>query len=139
MITAVKVDAPSPARVVVGRLERVRRGKRTAFEATTPKPVGEPTHARAALTLALAHTIQRAIDAGEIRDQAGAARQLGTTRARVTQLLDLTLLAPRVQEEVFEMIDVGRERVAGRALRVLLRYDSWAQQEAVWAAPRRDD
>lgn len=36
----------------------------------------------------------------EIKHQAEAARQMGLTRARVSQLLDMTLLAPDVQERV---------------------------------------
>jgi hypothetical protein len=66
------------------------------------EPPAEPTHrpARIAVTLALAHTIQRAIDRGEFRDQAEAARRLGVTRARMTQILDITNLAPDVQEEI---------------------------------------
>jgi hypothetical protein len=40
--------------------------------------------------LALAHQIQGAIDRGELADQAEAARRLGLTRARLTQVIDLT-------------------------------------------------
>ena len=80
--------------VVTGELHRVRRGRGKGFSAEPPP---EPTRrpARVAVTLALAHMIQRAIDRGEIRDQAEAARRLGLTRARLTQILDLTLLAPQ--------------------------------------------
>ena len=46
--------------------------------------------------LALAHKIQQAIDGGVVRDRAEVARRLGLTRARVTQLLDLALLAPDI-------------------------------------------
>lgn len=125
MSTAVKVEAPSAARVVVGRIERVRRGKWTAFEVDVPKPVAAPMPARVALTLALAHGIQRAIDAGEIRDQAEAAQKLGMTRARVTQLLDLTLLAPRIQEAVLGVMDIRSEPVTERILRRICRHESW--------------
>lgn len=50
--------------------------------------------------LALAWKIQRAIDRGQVKDRAEVARRLVMTRARVTQLLDLTLLAPEVQEHM---------------------------------------
>jgi hypothetical protein len=39
--------------------------------------------------LALAHRLEAAIDRGEYRHRADLARQLGFTRARITQLLDL--------------------------------------------------
>lgn len=139
MSTAVKVGAPSPPRVVVGRLERIRRGKRTAFEATVPKPATEQQTARVALALALAHGVQLAIEAGEIRDQAEAAQKLGTTRARITQILDLTLLSPRIQEAVLaaESVD-GAEPVTERAMRQVLGYDAWMLQDTSWASVRRN-
>jgi lipoprotein NlpI len=84
--------------------------------------------------LAFAHTIQRAIDRGEIRDQADAARRLGVTRARMTQILDLTLLAPDLQEEILfsettgAFDSLGGESLAGTTLRKAVRATSWLQQ-----------
>ena len=138
MSTAVKIETSSP-RVVVGRLQRVRRGAPALPVKTLSKPSGEPQSARVARILALALAIQRAIEAGVIQDQAEAARRLGISRARVTQISDLTLLSPRIQEEVLAMQTVGgAEPIVERDLRELLRYDALALQEAVWAAPRRD-
>ena len=51
-------------------------------------------------TDALATPVQEAIDKGIVEDRAPVARSLGFTRARVTQLLDLLLLAPYLQEQV---------------------------------------
>jgi hypothetical protein len=50
--------------------------------------------------LALAHDLQELIDSGEVPDRATLARQLGLTRARLTQILDLLLLAPDIQEQI---------------------------------------
>ena len=89
--------------------------------------------------LALAHGMQRAIDRGEIGDQAQAARRFGITRARVSQIFDLTLLAPAIREAVLGMEAVeGAEPLSERALRDLCRHDSWHQQEAAWNAPRKE-
>lgn len=138
MSTAVKVGASSAPRVVVGRMERVRRGKRTAFEVAVPTPATEPHPARVALTLALAHGVQRAIDAGEVRDQAEAARRLGTTRARITQILDLALLSPRIQEAVLAAGTVGgAEPVTEREIRQVLRQATWVLQDTVWVSLSR--
>ena len=94
-------------RVVVGQLHRVRRGRQKTFEAEAPQgAVARP--ARVAVQLALAHRIRRAIDAGEGADQAAVARELGLTRARLTQLLNLTFLAPEIQERI-----LGLESVDG--------------------------
>jgi hypothetical protein len=50
-----------------------------------------PTPTRAALYLALAHRWEAEIAAGIYRDRADIARTFGLTRARVTQIMDLTL------------------------------------------------
>jgi hypothetical protein len=60
--------------------------------------------------LALAWKIQEAVDRGEIKDRAEAARRLGVTRARVTQLLALPLLPVRVQEAILLRADINSER-----------------------------
>lgn len=113
--------------VVLGELHRVRRGHRKGFS-SEPPPEAERRPARVAVALALAHMIQRAIDKGEIRDQAEAARKLGVTRARITQILDLTLLAPDLQEKILllEAVD-GREPACSRGLKGHLRV-FWAEQ-----------
>jgi hypothetical protein len=80
--------------------------------------------------LALAHEIVRLIDERMFADQADAARVLGFTRARMTQLIDLTLLAPAIQEEIlFAEIGAGRDRVTERGLRQLVRCVDWQEQE----------
>ncbi|KAA0249416.1 MAG: hypothetical protein EDX89_24045, partial [Acidobacteria bacterium] len=109
------------AKVVTGRLHRVQRGRRKRFE-SVPPPAPEQRPARVALQLALAHEVQRAIDRGELKDQADAARRLGLTRARLTQLMALTLLAPDIQESVLSLEAVdGMESLAERAMRPALR------------------
>lgn len=63
--------------------------------------------------LALAHYIERLIEAGKLRNYAHAAAALGITRARISQLMDLGLLPTDVQEQIL----VGTERVCERDLR----------------------
>lgn len=126
-------------RVFTGHLVRRRRGHGYAFSDEPPPPPPSPVRrpARVAEMLALAHRLQRAIDAGEYKDRADIARQLALTRARVTQILDLLLLAPEIQEQVvfLERVD-GLEPLTERALRPLLRTRSWAEQRRIWATWR---
>ena len=121
--------------VVTGRLFRHRKGHGWAFaeEPEPPPPEPVPRPARVAQMLAFAHSLQAAIDRGEYRDQADAARQLGLTRARVTQLMNLTLLAPEIQEAVLflEAVD-GREPLSERDLRVVVAAGDWAAQRDAW-------
>lgn len=121
---SVEGKATAGTTVVVGKLFRVRKGRGKRFEKEPPKE-SEKGPARIALQLALAYRIQRAIEAGEIRDQAEAARQLGLTRARVSQLLDLTLLAPDIQER---LLNVEAVSLSERGLRVVAAIDAWEGQ-----------
>lgn len=82
----------------------------TEPEATTAKPTGPTTLAR---RLALAHLLERLIDEDKLRDYADAARRLGITRARMSQIADLALLPIDVQERVL----VSQNAVTERTLR----------------------
>jgi hypothetical protein len=82
--------------------------------------------------LALAHKIQQAIDRGAVRDRAEVARRLGLTRARVTQLLDLMLLVPDIQEQILfaESVD-GVEPLGEKAVRAMTCSMSWGEQRMI--------
>ena len=119
--------SPGP-RVVTRQLHRVQRGHGKRFVPEPPPgPVRRP--ARVAVMLALAHKIQQAIDSGTVRDRAEVARRLGFTRARVTHLMDLTLLAPDLQERVLDLEAIdGAEPFSERELRRTARERSWEKQ-----------
>jgi hypothetical protein len=122
--------AMSGTTVVTGKLHMVRKGHAKKFVDTPPvAPEQVRGPARVAIMLALAHKIQQAIDRGVVRDRAEVARRLGLTRARVTQLLDLTLLAPDVQEQpLFSESVNGVEPMSERAVRAAVRVKDWATQ-----------
>jgi len=83
--------------------------------------------------LAFAHGLGAAIERGDFRDQADAARHFELTRARITQLMNLTLLAPDIQEQVLflEAVD-GREPMSERDLRTVIGAGDWTAQRAQW-------
>ncbi len=122
--TIVGAEAGPGTTVVVGLLFRVRRGRQKRFVAKQPPELAKRP-AKVALQLALAHRIQRAIETGEIRDQAKAAKLLGLTRARVSQLMDLTLLAPDIQEQLLNGDATG---LSERALRSVSAIGDWNGQ-----------
>lgn len=90
--------------------------------------------ARIARQLALAHALRRRLERGEFADFADMARQLGFTRARITQLMDLLLLAPEVQEEIlFLELPPGAQPVSERGLReAVLGTIDWQEQRRRW-------
>jgi len=98
---------------------------------TSRRPTRFP--ARVARMLAIAHHLQAAIDRGQLFDRAHAARCLGMTRARLTQVFDLMLLAPDIQEQILflEAVD-GFEPLAERELRAIVRHRRWAKQREAW-------
>jgi hypothetical protein len=118
-------------KVVTGELHRVQRGRRKTFvPKAPPAPMRRP--ARVAVMLVVAHQIQRAIDRRELAGQAEAARRLGLTRARLTELLDLTLLAPDLQEKlIFEESIGSTPLLPERALRSVGRVRSWEGQRVL--------
>ena len=60
--------------------------------------------------------------------------RLGLSRARISQLLDLILLAPDIQERILftESVD-GREPMGERAVRAAVRLEDWATQRAAFS------
>lgn len=148
------------------RIPISRPARRTALPALSPTPASLPVHggpaaasaptekrppcptpaersptpppaARAARQLALAHYIERLVGTGEIADYAAIARRLDLTRARLTQVVALTSLSPRIQERILD----GALRVSERQLRSVLRTADWTEQEeivnAVHSTPKR--
>jgi hypothetical protein len=81
------------------------------------------------------HVDSEGIPEGEYKEQASASRALGVTRMRITQLLNLTFLAPDIQEEILflEAVD-GREPLTERAIREILRNDDWTAQRMAWSS-----
>ena len=114
-----------------------RKGRSVTLAETPPPPKPTPVHrpVKVAQQLALAHHLQRAIDRGVIVDRATLARKLDLTGARITQLLDLTLLAPDVQEAVLalEAVD-GAEPMTERALRAVAHAGTWTEQRTRYLA-----
>ena len=90
------------------------------------QPVGarRPVVSRTARMLALAHHVEDLVERVVLRDYADAARRLGMTRARMSQVMDLLMLAPGIQEGIL----TGRLSVSERALRAVLASSCWRDQ-----------
>ena len=90
--------------------------------------------ARVVRLLALAHRIDRMVQDGEITDYAEAARRMNLTRARVTQITNLLLLAPEIQEAILNLPLVTDERdpITERQLRPVAAEPDWNRQLTMW-------
>ena len=123
------------------RFTRVAKGRRKI----RPKP--EPSEAphlrpvpgqvpRITRLLVLGHHFERLVKNGEVKDYAEIARLTGLSRARVTQLVNLTLLAPRIQGRIFEGNEQADAHVPlERDLRSLADVSSWSLQEESFPSP----
>ncbi len=90
--------------------------------------------------LALAHKAQELVDRQDVQSRAELARRLGFTRARISQLLDLTLLAPAIQEEIlFADSSPGQDGINEHALRELVQATEWEEQRRIWQELRGDE
>jgi len=90
--------------------------------------------------LALAHRIDALIAVGEITDWAEAARVCGLTRARMSHVAALLLLAPWIQEQLLDLPPVtnGRDTVTERNLRRIVAAPAWDRQLALWRHLHRE-
>jgi hypothetical protein len=95
------------------------------------KPAAQPKQTptklpRITRLLALAHHLQDLLDQGIVRDYADIAQLSRLSRARLTQIMNLTLLAPRIQEEV--LFATARTPLNEHAMRIALKTPVWDEQ-----------
>ena len=104
-------------------MHRAREGKRTVFAASAPAPRSLPPRVpRVARMLAVGHALRAALDGTANLSELASAT--GFTPERITQLVDLTFLAPDIQERlVFDDLPV-----TAKALQPITLMRSWAEQ-----------
>ena len=84
--------------------------------------------------LALAHRFEKLIADGDVRDYADLARLGHVTRARLSQIMDLLLLAPAIQEQILflPLVETGDVPVHERQLRRIVATMDWRKQRRLW-------
>lgn len=111
----------------------VRRGRKKGgaeVKEVAQGPPPGPKIPRITRLMALAIKFQDMIDRGEVRDYADLARLGLVTRARLTQIMNLTLLAPEIQELLLSATPVQDGIVGERYLRIVARAVSWKEQRS---------
>jgi hypothetical protein len=83
--------------------------------------------------MALAIKFQDMVTRGEVRDFADIARLGYVTRARLTQIMNLLLLAPDIQEHLLDTTPPATN-VSERNLRSIVARHKWADQRQAWNA-----
>jgi hypothetical protein len=114
--------------------ERQGRGFRKAIrkgEAPAP-PAGRVP--RVALFMALAIRFEQLIHDGQVADFAELARLGHVTRARITEIMNLRLLAPDIQEAILSLprVERGRDPILLRHLQSIALVLDWRKQRQLW-------
>jgi hypothetical protein len=105
---------------------------RKKADASVPAAAGKLP--RVARLMALAIKFDGMVPEGVVTDYADLARLGLVTRARMTQIMNLLILAPDIQEAILFLPAraEGREAIAERNLRPLVRIVSWDRQRKLW-------
>ena len=108
---------------------KLKRGKQAKPEPITPGNIPRITR-----LLALAHKMEDLVQQGHVTSYADMARIGGVTRARVSQILGLLLLAPDIQEHILFLprTTTGRDPVSERQLRPIVAEADWDRQREMY-------
>jgi hypothetical protein len=126
-------------RTVVCRLpgRRHGRGQRSYPQAASaaPRPaVPRGRVPRVSRLLALAHRLDELVRTGVVADYATLAQLAHVSRARMSQILNLLVLAPDIQQALLFLPRTlrGRDPIHLRQLQPLAAVLDWGQQRALW-------
>ena len=112
-------------------MKRGRKELRAGAEESAPTLGRVP---RVARLLALALRMDDLCRCGEVTDYAELARLALVTRARMTQIMSLLLLAPDIQEEILFLPRTSgcRDAVQEKAIRPIAAVPDWRKQRVMW-------
>jgi len=111
------------------------RGTRKVLkEGDAPKTRALGSVPRVSRLMALAIHMQELVDSGEVTDYAELARLAHVSRARITQIMNLLLLAPDIQEEILFLprTDGGRAPIREHMVRPITAVIDWRKQRRMW-------
>ena len=121
----------------------IRRGRkgRCGLGSGAALPVPESGRVpRLARLMALAIRFEDLIRTGQVADYADVARLGHVSRARITQIMNLLLLAPDIQEQVLFLphIRQGRDPIHLQEIQAIALEWDWGKQRRRWASFLRD-
>ena len=126
-------------RTVVCRVPGLRRGRSQrsfpqAASAAPPPAVPRGRVPRISRLLALAHRLDKLVRTGVVADYATLAELAHVSRARMSQILNLLVLAPDIQEALLFLPRTvrGRDPIHLRQLQPLAVVLDWEQQRHLW-------
>jgi len=93
---------------------------------------------RVAWLLALAHHFDELLREGIVQDYAELAALSHLSRARITQIMNLLLLAPDIQDKILHLprTVVGRDPIRETHLRPIVQVAEWGKRRKMWMEVR---
>jgi hypothetical protein len=114
--------------------ETQKKGRKT-ITTNRPLPVLPPGRIpRISRLMALAHHFERLVVTGVVKDYAELARLGQVSRARITQIMNLLLLAPDIQEAILFLPKVteGHDPIKLKHLQPICLEMDWGRQRERW-------
>ena len=117
-----------------GRRGRGQRSFRSAAATTPPPSLPRGRVPRVSRLLALALRLDELVRAGVIADYATLAELAHVSRARISQITNLLVLAPDIQEALLFLprTQCGRDPIHLRQLQALAAVLDWERQRVLW-------
>jgi hypothetical protein len=114
--------------------DRRCKGRKALATGTKPPKLEPGRVPRIARLMALAIRFEKLIADGVVADYADLARLGHVSRARVSQIANLTLLAPDIQSEILFLpkTERGKERLSLRILQPIALEADWGKQRRMW-------
>jgi hypothetical protein len=105
-----------------------KKGRRKAIRKPKPPVVGRTP--RISKLMALAIKFEGLLADGTVKDYAELAELAQVSRARITQIMNLLLLAPEIQEELlfFPVVEAGRDSLTLATLQKVALEENWSRQ-----------
>ncbi len=118
--------------------KRGRNSRKQLIEGEEPvaSSVNPGNIPRVSKLMALAIKLEKLVNSGDVRDYADLARLGQVSRARITQIMNLLLLAPDIQEEILFLPRTmkGRDPISERDLRPIAAIPHWNRQRKIWVS-----
>ena len=109
-----------------------KTGKRKVIRKPKPQTVGRTP--RIAKLMALAIRFEGLIADGTVCDYSEMAELAQVSRARITQIMNLNLLSPKLQETLLflPLVENGRDSITLKELQLVCLEADWSKQNEAW-------
>jgi len=115
------------------------RASRKITTAPSDVVTTQPRPMRLSRLMALVIRYQQLVDDGYVSTRAELSQIAEVSRARLTQLMNLLLLAPDIQEEILflPLTEASQEPISDRDMRPIVTESDWEKQRVQWQRLKR--